>query len=108
VDAVGSEPRASHVLSGCDTAAPRALPELAAICRDSGCFLSLNFRVLTFPAVSCRWAGALSTCGLVATTSTSHAEGHQFDLGQVHLSATVPGIDALVAEHVVSINVTRV
>ena len=34
-----------------------------------------------------------STCGLVATTSASHAEGFQFDVGQVYSkdSATIPG-----------------
>ena len=35
---------------------------------------------------------AQGTCGLVAMTSASHAEGHQFDPGQVYAEHPAPGL----------------
>ena len=39
---------------------------------------------MCIPMCSCRSLGIGSTCGLVAMTSASHAEGRQFDPGQVY------------------------
>ena len=134
VDTLGIEPRASRMLSGCDTATPCALPELAAIYLESGC---LSFSGPCNRGVRCcidtRGGGVPSTCGLVAMTSASHAEGRQFDPGQVYCSdprrlrfllldvaafrrfniARAPassepqGISGLVAEYIVAVDVTR-
>ena len=43
-----------------------------------------------------RWSAiSTSTCGLVAMASASHAEGRQFDPGQVYKWDTVRGTESL-------------